>query len=56
MSYTPHDAEIASGEDYPAGDVISAALPNNHVPPKHQKALPHAEVAPRIARVRRSWG
>ena len=49
---------VAQGyrEDNPAGDVISAALPNNHVPTKHQKALPHAEVGAALARVRGSSG
>ena len=43
---------VAQGhrEDNPAGDVISAALPNNHVPATHQKALPHAEVGAALAR------
>ena len=47
---------VAQGhrDDNPAGDAISAALPNNRVPPKHQRALPHAEVGAAIARVRRS--
>ena len=41
-------------EDNPAGDAISAALPNNRVPPKHQRALAHAEVGAALARVRKS--
>ena len=47
---------VAQGhrEDNPAGDAISAALPNNRVPPKHQRALPHAEVGAALARVRES--
>ena len=47
---------VAQGyrDDNPAGDAISAALPNNRVPTKHQRALPHAEVGAAIARVRRS--
>ena len=47
---------VAQGhrEDNPAGDAISAALPNNRVPPKHQRALPHAEVGAALARVRSS--
>ena len=47
---------VAQGhrEDNPAGDAISAALPNNRVPPKHQRALPHAEVGTALARVRGS--
>ena len=34
---------VAQGyrEDNPAGDVISAALPNNRVAAKHQRAPPH---------------
>ncbi|MDE0660714.1 MAG: tyrosine-type recombinase/integrase [Gammaproteobacteria bacterium] len=42
--------------DNPAGDVISAALPNNRVAAKHQRALPHAEVGAALARVRGSDG
>ncbi|MCY3812390.1 MAG: tyrosine-type recombinase/integrase [Gammaproteobacteria bacterium] len=47
---------VAQGhrEDNPAGDAISAALPNNRVPPTHQRALPHAEVGTALARVRGS--
>ena len=47
---------VAQGhrEDNPAGDAISAALPNNRVPAKHQRALPHAEVGAALARVRES--
>ena len=41
-------------QDNPAGDAISAALPKNSVPPQHQRALPHAEVAVALDRVRRS--
>ena len=37
--------------DNPAGDVISAALPNNRVAARHQRALPHAEVGAALARV-----
>ena len=49
---------VAQGyrEDDPAGDAISAALPNNRVAPKHQKALPHAEVGAALVRVRGSGG
>ena len=45
---------VAQGyrEDNPAGDVLSAALPNNRVAAKHQRALPHAEVGAALARVR----
>ena len=47
---------VAQGhrQDNPAGDAISAALPNNRVPPKHHRALPHAEVGAALARVRHS--
>ena len=47
---------VAQGhrEDNPAGDAISAALPNNRVPPKHQRALPHAEVGAALETVRGS--
>ena len=47
---------VAQGhrQDNPAGDAISAALPNNRVLPKHQRALPHAEVGAALARVRAS--
>ena len=47
---------VAQGyrEDNPAGDVLSAALPNNRVAAKHQRALPHAEVGAALARVRGS--
>ena len=45
---------VAQGyrEDNPADDVLSAALPNNRVAAKHQRALPHAEVGAALARVR----
>ena len=36
------------------GDAISAALPNNRVATKHQRAPPHAEVGVARARVRAS--
>ncbi len=47
---------VAQGhrDDNPAGDAISAALPNNRVATKHQRALPHAEVGVALARVRAS--
>ena len=47
---------VAQGyrEDHPAGDAISAALPNNSVRRQHQKALPHAQVAEALGRVRAS--
>ena len=38
--------------DNPAGDAISAALPKNTAVQKHQRALPHAEVAGALRRVR----
>ena len=41
-------------DDNPAGDAISAALHNNRVATKHQRALPHAEVGVALARVRAS--
>lgn len=41
-------------EDNPAGDAISAALPKNSVRRQHQKALPHAQVAEALGRVRSS--
>ena len=49
---------VAQGyrEDNPAGDVLSAALPNNRVAAKHQRALPHAEVRAALARVRGCGG
>ena len=40
--------------DNPAGDAISAALPNNNAKITHRQALPHAEVGAAIAKVRRS--
>ena len=40
--------------DNPAGDAISAALPNNAVVRNHQRALPHAEVGAALRRVRSS--
>lgn len=47
---------VAQGyrEDNPAGDAISAALPKNSVRRQHQKALPHAQVAEALGRVRAS--
>ena len=49
---------VAQGyrDDNPAGDAIAAALPSNRVAPKHQRALPHAEVGAALARVRASGG
>ena len=41
-------------EDNPAGDAISAALPKNSMRRQHQKALPYAEVADALGRVRAS--
>ena len=40
--------------DNPAGDALSAALPNNAGPRRHQRALPHAEVGATLARARES--
>ena len=47
---------IAQGHrpDNPAGDALSAALPNNAAPRRHQRALPHAQVGAALARVRAS--
>ena len=47
---------VAQGHrpDNPAGDALSAALPNNAAPRRHQRALPHAEVGAALARVRAS--
>ena len=47
---------VAQGyrEDNPAGDAISAALPRNSVRVRHQRALPHGEVAAALDRVRAS--
>ena len=41
-------------EDNPAGDAISAALPKNSVRRRHQRALPHPQVAEALVRVRTS--
>ena len=41
-------------EGNPAGDTIAAALPKNGVRPVHHRALPHAQVAQALARVRAS--
>ncbi len=47
---------VAQGyrEDNPAGEAIGAALPKNGVPAQHLAALPYAEVAGALARVRGS--
>ena len=47
---------VAQGHrpDNPAGDALSAALPNNAGPRRHHRALPHAEVGAALARVRES--
>ena len=47
---------VAQGHrpDNPAGDALSAALPNNAGPRRHQRALAHAEVGAALARVRAS--
>ena len=47
---------VAQGHrtDNPAGDAISAALPNNNAQVTHRAALPHAQVGAAIAKVRRS--
>ena len=41
-------------EDNPAGDAISAALPKHSVHRQHQRALPHAQIADALERVRAS--
>ena len=41
-------------EDNPAGDAISAALPKIRSRPNHHRALPHAEVAAALEKVRES--
>lgn len=45
---------VAQGyrRDNPAGDAIGAALPKHGVVRKHQRALPHGEVAAAIAMIR----
>ncbi len=47
---------VAQGyrEDNPTGDAISAALPKNSDRRQHQRALPHAQVAEALGRVRAS--
>ncbi len=47
---------IAQGyrNDNPAGDAVTAALPKRPVAARHQRALPHGEVAEAIAAVRGS--
>ena len=47
---------IAQGyrTDNPAGDAIAAALPSNMGRRRHHRALPHADVATSVARVRAS--
>ena len=47
---------VAQGHraDNPAGDAISAALPNNNAQVTHRAALPHPQVGAAIAKVRRS--
>ena len=47
---------VAQGHraDNPAGDAISAALPNNNAQVTHRAALPHAHVGVAVAKVRRS--
>ena len=50
---------IAQGyrNDNPAGDAVTAALPQRSVPVRHMQALPHGKVADAIAAVRasRAW-
>ena len=47
---------VAQGyrDDNPAGDVLSAALPKTAVRKQHMRALPHAEVAAALERVKGS--
>ena len=47
---------VAQGHrtENPAGDAISAALPNNNAQVTHRAALPHAQVGAAVAKVRRS--
>ena len=47
---------VAQGHraDNPAGDGLGAALPKNGAAPKHQRALPHAEVGAALRRIRRA--
>ena len=47
---------VAKGyrEDNPAGDAIAAALPRNNGRKKHYKALPHAQVAVALEKIRSS--
>ena len=47
---------VAQGHraDNPAGDAISAALPNNNAQVIHRAALPHPQVSAAVAKVRRS--
>ena len=47
---------VAQGHraDNPAGDALGAALPKNGAAPRHQRALPHAEVGPALRRIRRA--
>ena len=47
---------VAKGyrEDNPAGDAIAAALPRNNGRKKHHKALPHAQVAAALEKIRGS--
>ena len=47
---------VAQGHraDNPAGDPISAALPNNNAQVTHRAALPHPQVGAAVAKVRRS--
>ena len=45
---------VAQGHrvDNPTGDTLGAALPKNGAVPKHQRALPHAEVVAALKRIR----
>lgn len=40
--------------DNPAGDAITAALPNNNVRRQHHRSLPHIEVADAITTIQAS--
>ena len=49
-----HGHEMGHRNDNPAGDALTAALPKRSAAVRHQRALPHPEVADAIAAVRAS--
>ena len=51
---TPSPARTSWPCCNPAGDAISAALPNNNTQVTHRAALPHPQVGAAVAKVRRS--